>query len=117
MVAIQRHDRLARAGFHVISDTEAKRQQAIVKRPQPCFASRVHILDIPLCGLQVLFGVSVFASLAARALGYPPGIIRAQVVLLLEPLATILLGGGTRLVHQVDPFIESSASLLLEPGD
>src|SRR5262249_38532792 len=50
MIAIERHDRLTRTGFHVLSNTEPERQQAVVKRPQPRLTSRVHVLDVHVSG-------------------------------------------------------------------
>src|SRR5262245_39224517 len=80
VLAIERHNRLARADFYVVAHRSPQPQQLIKDWTQLSFRSCILALDILRRRLEVSFRRVVFA-LALGALRDPPRAVRAQFVL------------------------------------
>ena len=90
VIAVERHDRLARADLHVLANRSAELDQLVVQRPEVLF-SHVHGVDVARSEFQVRLRIDGVHAFAERHLGDPPGGVGAEAVLVLEPGAALFL--------------------------
>src|ERR1041384_7899245 len=71
MIAIERHNRLARAGLRVFADRQSQLQQRFIQRAQMLLFAGEHFIDVTLRGLQIRVRIAhLFAWwLAERSVG------------------------------------------------
>src|SRR5438105_3836301 len=117
MVAIQRHNRLARTGFGVLAHRDPKLQQRIVKRSQVFLLSRKHFLDVLLSSFEISIRIADFFAFTDGSFSQPPRRIRSQLMLFLQPITTRGFRRQTFLLDELNPFIKRSARLLFQPGN
>ena len=90
VVPIERDNGLTWAGLRLFADLKAQLQQGVIDRPQLRFRTGEHFFDVAFGGFEIVIRITDLGSFALSAFGQPPGRVRAQAILGLEPLATRL---------------------------
>src|SRR2546426_7783469 len=72
MIAVKRHDRLARTGLNVVAHARSEFQQRTVNWTQVFLLARKHVLDILFRCLQISVCVAELFTFANRPFSQPP---------------------------------------------
>src|SRR5437867_2727389 len=80
-------------------------------------AARKHLFNVFVRSLKIQVRIRGSLSFSFGAFSEPRGRVGSEFVLVLEPLASLLLGFWSGLLNVFEPLFERPASLFLELGD